>query len=90
MRKEHKALGQKYDLSEEDNAMLKKSNEDWRNVLVKNEAIMTQQTSELKELQKKAETSKNNADRLREENEVLLKQNQTLVSDLQGKIDDAF
>ena len=43
--------------------------------MVKNESIMNAQTTELKELQKKAETSKNNADRLKEENEVLLKQN---------------
>ena len=55
---------------------------------MKNEAVLTKQTNELKELKKVTETSKNNADRLKEENEVLLKQNQSLVQDLQNNIQD--
>jgi len=50
--------------------------------------VLGLQTAELKELQKKTETSKNNATRLREENEVLLKQNQSLVQDIANNIQD--
>ena len=79
LKKEHKQLVDREDLEQQDNSMLKKSNEGYRNSIVKNEAVLAQSTLELKELKKKAETSKKDADRLKEENEVLLKQNQSLV-----------
>ena len=75
LQKEHKNLTQKQNQSQEDNANLLKSNENYREAIVKNEAVLSKQTGELKEFKKITETSKNNADRLKEENEVLLKQN---------------
>ena len=86
--KEHKQLVDNENLEQQDNSQLKKSNEGYRNSIVKNEAVLAQQTLELKEMKKKAETSKKDADRLKEENEVLLKQNQSLVQDLQNNIQD--
>ena len=67
---------------------MKQSNENYRNVVVKNEAVLTQQTGELKDLKKRTETTKKEADRLKEENEILIKQNQSLVQDLANNIQD--
>ena len=53
--------------------MLKRSNENYRNVVVKNEAVLAQQTQELKDMKKKSETIKKDADRIKEENEIVKK-----------------
>ena len=79
IKKEQRKLGDLENLEQQDNDELKKSNELYRIALVKNESVLAQQTQELKELKKKAETSKKDADRTKEENGVLLKQNQSLV-----------
>lgn len=68
--------------------MLVKANENYRQVIVKNEAVLTKQSQELQELKKITETSRKDADRSKEENEVLLKQNQSLVQDLANQIQD--
>jgi len=86
LQKEHKSVTQKELVASQDVDMLRKANDSYREVIVRNEAVLTKQNAELKELKKITETSKNNADRLKEENEVLLKQNANLVSDLQNNI----
>lgn len=73
IKKEQRKLGDLENLEQQDNDELKKSNELYRIALVKNESVLAQQTQELKELKKKAETSKKDADRTKEENGVLLK-----------------
>ena len=69
----HKTVTQKEELAQESSNMLKKSNDNYRNAIVKNESLLTQQTKELMELRKQSETIKKDADRLKEENEVVLK-----------------
>ena len=73
LKKAHAELTKKFELSEETNQSLIKQNKGYREVLVKNEAILKTQNKELTELQKRMEISKSNNDRFKEENEVLLK-----------------
>ena len=79
LKKAHEELTKKFSFSEETNQVLTKQNKGYREVLVKNEAVLKTQNTELKELQKRTEISKANLDRLKEENEVILKQNQALT-----------
>ena len=88
LQKEHKELTSKQNLTSDDNGMLKQANENYRKVIVKNEAVLVKQTNELKDLKKITESSRNDADRLKEENEVLLKQNLSLTQDIKDQIQD--
>lgn len=72
----------------EDVRDLKQQNGNYQAHIIKNEAILTKQTAQLKDLQNKAETIKKDSQRLKEENEVLLKQNASLVIDVQNGIQD--
>ena len=73
LKKDHKLLTTQDQIAQGDNTMLKRSNENYRNVVVKNEAVLAQQSGELKDLKKRTETTKKEADRLKEENEILIK-----------------
>ena len=82
LQKEHKELQTKYDNNAEDLAMLSGQNTKYRDTMVKNEGVLSTQTKELREALKSKEVSKSTADRLKDENAVLVKQNQNLVQEL--------
>ena len=82
LQKEHKELQTKYDNNAEDLAMLSGQNTKYRDTMVKNEGVLSSQTKELREALKSKEVSKSTADRLKDENAVLVKQNQNLVQEL--------
>ena len=82
LEKEHKELVTKYQNASEDLNMLQSQNEKYRGAIVKNEGVLSAQTKELREALKRAQVGKADADRFRDENAVLVKQNQKLVKDL--------
>lgn len=55
---------------------------------MKNEGVLSAQTKELREAMKRKEVSKQEADRLKDENAVLVKQNKNLVQELQDLADE--
>lgn len=58
LKREFKELQARYQNSEESNKMLLKQNEGYRNVIVKNEEVLSKQTTELKELQVRMEVQR--------------------------------
>ena len=88
MKREFKELQARYQNSEESNKMLLKQNEGYRNVIVKNEEVLSKQTTELKELQVRMEVQRTNNERQREEKDLLLKQNEKLIAEMKNATSD--
>ena len=88
LKREFKELQARYQNSEESNKMLLKQNEGYRNVIVKNEEVLSKQTTELKELQVRMEVQRTNNERQREEKDLLLKQNEKLIAEMKNATSD--
>ena len=75
LEKEHKEVTAKYQNAKEDLNMLQGQNEKYRDAIVKNEGVLSAQTKELREAVKRMTVTKQEHDRIKDENAVLVKQN---------------
>ena len=68
--------------------MLEGQNAKYRDTIVKNEAVLTQNTKEMREAQKRMNVMKSTADRLKDENAVLVKTNKKQLEEMQEMAED--
>lgn len=57
-------------------------------MIVKNEEVLSKQTTELKELQVRMEVQRTNIERQREEKDLLFKQNEKLIAEMKNATSD--